>query len=60
MLFERISVVIPVFLILAGFIFAYLAEIRILTTVESVGLVLGIFIINSYNEIRGSYAAGNI
>ncbi|MHB1693371.1 MAG: prepilin peptidase [bacterium] len=59
MLFERISTIIPILLIIAGFIFAYLAHLPLLTVLESIGIGLGIFIFMDITKL-GSYAAGDI
>jgi len=57
MLFERISAVIPAFLILAGFLFAYTSNTPLITVLEATGL--GIFILIDITRI-GSYAFGDI
>ncbi len=59
MLFERISAVIPIFLILAGFLFAYMANTPILTVLEALSIGLGIFILIDTTRL-GSYAFGDI
>ena len=59
MLFERISAVIPVFLILAGLIFAYTSNTPLITVLEATGLGLGIFILIDITRL-GSYAFGDI
>jgi len=41
MLFERISAVIPVFLILAGLIFAYTLNTLLINVFEALGIGLG-------------------
>ena len=45
MLFERISAVIPVFLILAGLLFVYMANKPLINAFEALGIGLGIFIL---------------
>jgi hypothetical protein len=59
MLFERIAFIIPVFLIIAGLIFAFLAKIPLLTPLEALGAGIGIFIFMDITEL-GSYAMGDI
>ncbi|MHB8232905.1 MAG: hypothetical protein ACYDDB_08395 [bacterium] len=59
MLFERIAVLIPAFLILAGFLFAYLAGEPLLTVAKSAGIGLGIFILIDITRL-GYYALGDI
>jgi hypothetical protein len=59
MLFERISRVIPVFLMLAGMLFAFAAHTPLLTAFEAIGVGLGIFILIDILRL-GSYAFGDI
>jgi len=59
MLFERISAVIPAFLILAGLIFAYTSNASLTTHFEALGIGLGIFILIDITRL-GSYATGDI
>ncbi|MHB1661872.1 MAG: hypothetical protein ACYCTD_07245, partial [bacterium] len=59
MLFERIAVVIPAFLILAGFLFAFRSGLPLTSVAESVGVGLGIFILIDIMRF-GSYAMGDI
>ncbi|MHB1702820.1 MAG: prepilin peptidase [bacterium] len=59
MLFERIAFVIPAFLILAGFLFAYSTGSNLKQVAESAGIGLGIFILIDITRL-GSYALGDI
>ena len=59
MLFERISAVIPVFLILAGLLFAYMANKPLINAFEALGIGLGIFILIDILRL-GSYATGDV
>jgi len=59
MLFERISEIIPAFLILAGLIFAYTSNTPLINVLEAAGLGLGIFILIDITRL-GSYAFGDI
>ena len=59
MLFERISAVIPVFLILAGLLFAYMANKPLINAFEALGIGLGIFILIDITRL-GSYATGDV
>ncbi|MHB1681180.1 MAG: hypothetical protein ACYCTB_11865 [bacterium] len=59
MLFERISALIPIILILAGFILVYFSGIHLLTVFESVSIGSGIFIFMDITKL-GSYAFGDI
>ncbi len=59
MLFERISAVIPIFLVLAGFLFAYISNTPLLTVLEALGTGLGIFILIDIARL-GLYATGDI
>lgn len=59
MLFERISFIIPVFLIIAGLIFAFLAKTPLLTPFEALSIGAGIFIAIDITKL-GSYALGDI
>ncbi|MHB1664277.1 MAG: hypothetical protein ACYCT7_03300 [bacterium] len=59
MLFERIAVIIPAFLIFAGFLFAYTANGSLMTHFEALGIGLGIFILINITRL-GSYAFGDI
>ncbi len=59
MLFERISAVIPIFLILTGFLFAYISNTQLLAVLEALGTGLGIFILIDITRL-GSYAFGDI
>ncbi len=45
MLFERISAGIAVFLILAGFLFAYLSKMPLIMPLEALGVGAGLFIL---------------
>ena len=59
MLFERIHRFIPIFLMLAGVLFAYLANKPLINAFEALLIGLGIFIL--INILRlGSYATGDI
>ena len=59
MLFELISTIIPILLIIAGFLFAYLLHLPLLIVLESAGIGLGIFIFIDITKL-GSYAMGDI
>ena len=59
MLFERISAGIAVFLILAGFLLAYLAKTPLMMPLEALGIGAGIFILIDITKL-GSYAFGDI
>ncbi|RZD17531.1 MAG: hypothetical protein EVG15_10680 [Candidatus Acididesulfobacter diazotrophicus] len=59
MLFERISRVIPVFLMLAGVLFAYIANKPLINAFEALGIGLGIFILIDITRL-GSYATGDV
>ena len=59
MLFERISRVIPVFLLLAGVLFAYIENKPLINAFEAIGIGLGIFILIDITRL-GSYAFGDI
>ena len=59
MLFERISRVIPVFLMLAGLLFVYIANKPLINAFEAIGIGLGIFILIDITRL-GSYAFGDI
>ena len=61
MLFERISAGIAVFLILAGFLFAYLSKMPLIIPLEAlgIGIGIGIFILINITKL-GSYAFGDI
>ncbi|MHB1703521.1 MAG: prepilin peptidase [bacterium] len=59
MLFERISRVIPVFLMLAGLLFVYIANKPLINAFEAIGIGLGIFILIDILKL-GSYAFGDI
>ena len=59
MLFERIFSIIPVFLIIAGLIFAFLAKIPLLMPLEALLIGAGIFILIDITKL-GSYAQGDI
>ena len=59
MLFERIYRFIPLFLILAGVLFAYLANKPLINAFEALGIGLGIFILIDILRL-GSYAFGDI
>ncbi len=59
MLFERISAVIPVFLILAALLFAYMANKPLINAFEALGIGLGIFILIDILRL-GSYATGDV
>ena len=59
MLFEKISAVIPIFLILAGLLFAYISNTPLLAVLEALGIGLGIFILINISRL-GSYAFGDI
>lgn len=58
MLFEKIFASIAMFLILAGFLFAYLAKTPLLS-LEALGIGAGIFIAINITKL-GSYALGDI
>jgi hypothetical protein len=59
MLFERIAFIIPVFLIISGLIFAFIAKIPLLTPLEALLIGAGIFIAIDVTKL-GSYAFGDI
>ena len=59
MLFERISGRLAIFLILAGFLFAYLTKTLLLSPLEALGIGTGIFILINITRL-GSYAFGDI
>ncbi len=59
MLFERISGRLAIFLILAGFLSAYLAKTPLLSPLEALGIGAGIFILIDITRL-GSYAFGDI
>ena len=59
MLFERIHRFIPIFLMLAGVLFAYMANKPLINTFEALGIGLGIFILIDITRL-GSYAFGDI
>ena len=59
MLFERIYRFIPLFLILAGVLFAYMANKPLINAFEALGIGLGIFILIDITRL-GSYAFGDI
>lgn len=58
-LFERIAVIIPVFLVIAGLIFAVLAKTPLKTSLEALGIGAGIFILMDITKL-GYYALGDI
>ena len=59
MLFERISRVIPIFLMLAGLLFAYTFNKPLINAFEALGIGLGIFILIDILRL-GSYATGDV
>ncbi len=59
MLFERIFSIIPIFLIIAGLIFAFLAKTPLLTPLEALLIGAGLFILIDITKL-GSYAQGDI
>ena len=59
MLFERIHRFIPIFLMLAGFLFAYISNTPLLAVLEALGIGLGIFTLIDITKL-GSYATGDI
>ena len=59
MFFERIYRFIPIFLMLAGVLFAYLANKPLINVFEALGIGLGIFILIDILKL-GSYAFGDI
>ncbi len=59
MLFERIHRFIPIFLMLAGLLFAYIANKPLINAFEAIGIGLGIFILIDILKL-GSYAFGDI
>ena len=59
MFFERIYRFIPIFLMLAGVLFAYLANKPLINVFEALGIGLGIFILIDITRL-GSYAFGDI
>jgi hypothetical protein len=58
-LFERIYRFIPLFLMLAGVLFAYIANKPLINVFEAIGIGLGIFILIDISRL-GSYAVGDI
>ena len=59
MLFERIFSIIPVFLIMAGLVFAFIAKAPLLLPLESLLIGSGLFILIDITRL-GSYAAGDV
>ena len=59
MLFERIYRFIPIFLMLACVLFAYLANKPLINAFEALGIGLGLFILIDISRL-GSYAFGDI
>jgi hypothetical protein len=59
MLFERIAFIIPIFLIISGLIFAFLAKIPLLTPLEALLIGVCIFIFMDITKF-GSYALWDI
>ncbi len=59
MLFERIHRFIPIFLMLAGVLFAYMANKPLINAFEALGVGLGIFILIDILKV-GFYATGDI
>ena len=59
MLFERIHRFIPIFLMLAGVLFTYMANKPLIDAFEALGIGLGIFILIDILRL-GSYAAGDV
>ncbi|MCL4497798.1 MAG: prepilin peptidase [Deltaproteobacteria bacterium] len=59
MLFERISGRLAIFLVLAGFLFAYLTKTPLLSPLEALGIGAGVFILIDIAKL-GSYAFGDI
>ncbi len=59
MFFERIYRFIPIFLMLAGVLFAYIANKPLINAFEAIGIGLGIFILIDILKL-GSYAFGDI
>ena len=59
MLFERIHRFIPIFLMLAGVLFAYTFNKPLINAFEALGIGLGIFILIDITRL-GSYAFGDI
>ena len=59
MLFERIHRFIPIFLMLAGVLFAYMANKPLINAFEALGTGLGIFILIDITRL-GSYATGDV
>ena len=59
MLFERIHRFIPLFLMLAGVLFAYIANKPLINAFEALGIGLGMFILIDITRL-GSYAFGDI
>ena len=59
MLFEKIPEVIPIFLILSGFVFAYLSKTPLIMPLEALSIGAGLFILIDITKI-GSYAFGDI
>ncbi len=59
MLFERIHRFIPIFLMLAGVLFTYIANKPLINAFEALGIGLGIFILIDILRL-GSYATGDV
>ena len=59
MLFERIHRFIPIFLMLAGVLFTYIANKPLINAFEALGIGLGIFILIDILKV-GFYATGDI
>ena len=59
MFFERIYRFIPIFLMLAGVLFAYIANKPLINAFEAIGIGLGIFILIDITRL-GSYATGDV
>ena len=59
MLFERIAFIIPIFLIILGLIFAFIAKTPLLMPLEALGIGAGLFILIDLIKL-GSYAQGDI
>ena len=59
MLFERIHRFIPLFLMLAGLLFAYLANKPLINAFEALGIGLGLFILIDISRL-GFYATGDV
>ena len=58
-LFERINVIIPVFIMIAGIVFAYFAKTNLKLPIESLGTGAGIFILMDITKL-GYYALGDV